>query len=40
MTLEVAMKQGVTAEAAIDNGKKTIDSMVDHGLVLILKWSS
>jgi hypothetical protein len=33
----VAVKQGVMAEAAIGGGNKTIDSIINHSLSLILK---
>jgi hypothetical protein len=35
----VAIKQGGTAEAAIGGVIKTIDSMTNHSLFLIAKWS-
>jgi hypothetical protein len=38
-TLVVAIKQGGTAEAAIGGVIETIDSMTNHSLFLIAKWS-
>jgi hypothetical protein len=38
-TLLVAIKQGETAEAAIGGVIKTIDSITNHSLFLIAKWS-
>jgi hypothetical protein len=38
-TLIVAIKQGGTAEAVIGGVIKTIDSMTNHSLFLIAKWS-
>jgi hypothetical protein len=35
----VAIKQGRTAKAAISGVVKKIDSMTNHGLFLIAKWS-
>lgn len=40
MTLVVAMKQGLTAEAAIGGRNKMIDSIVNYNFLLKLKWSS
>jgi hypothetical protein len=36
----VAIKQGRTAEAAIGGVLETIDSMTNHSIFLIVKWSS
>ena len=38
-TLIDAIKSGVTAEAAIGGVIKMIDSIVNHNLVLLRKWS-
>jgi hypothetical protein len=38
MTLVVAMKQGMTAEATTGGENKTINSMINHSHLLILKW--
>lgn len=40
MTLVVAIEQGVIVAAAISSGNKMIDSIVNHSLLLSLKWSS
>jgi hypothetical protein len=38
-TLTVAIKQGETAKTAIGSVTKTIDSITNHSLFLITKWS-